>query len=126
MDDDTYSVLSGMKVINDTGTFYFSEPGNWIGEDGWPIEEGKFHRTDGPAIEQADGSKAWFINGKLHREDGPAIEQADGSKHWWVDGKRHREDGPAVEYADGSKYWYVNGEVLTEEEFNEWRKQNGR
>ena len=25
---------------------------------------GKYHREDGPAIELADGYKAWFINGK--------------------------------------------------------------
>ena len=44
-----------------------------------------------------------------HREDGPAIEDADGSKEWWVNGKLHREDGPAIEYANGTKAWYVNG-----------------
>jgi hypothetical protein len=44
------------------------------------------HRIDGPAIEYADGSKAWYVNGKLHRTDGPAIAYADGDKVWWVDG----------------------------------------
>ena len=48
---------------------------------------------------------------KKHRDDGlPAIENANGSKYWWVNGKRHRDGGlPAVEKADGTKYWYVNG-----------------
>jgi 2'-5' RNA ligase len=84
----------------------------------WRNSAGKFHRTDGPAVEYADGSKAWYVDGKRHRTDGPAIEYADGGKLWYVDGKRHRTDGPAVEYADGRKYWYVDGQELTEEEFN--------
>ena len=53
--------------------------------------------------------KFWFKNGKLHREDGPAIENARGYKEWYIDGNRHREDGPAVEFADGTKLWYKNG-----------------
>jgi hypothetical protein len=70
------------------------------------------HREDGPAIEDADGYKAWFINGKRHREDGPAIEYIDGSKSWYINGKLHREDGPAVEYADAHKAWYINGNSI--------------
>ena len=27
----------------------------------------KRHREDGPAVEYADGDKAWYKNGKLHR-----------------------------------------------------------
>ena len=27
-----------------------------------------------------NGDKEWWLNGKLHREDGPAIEDADGDK----------------------------------------------
>ena len=33
-----------------------------------------------------DGSKMWYADDKLHRTDGPAVEQADGSKEWWLDG----------------------------------------
>ena len=33
------------------------------------------------------GSKVWFLNGKLHRTDGPAVEWADGSKTWWLHGE---------------------------------------
>ena len=50
------------------------------------------HRLDGPAVEWADGGKAWWVDDKCHRLDGPAIEYADGSKEWWVDGKLHRLD----------------------------------
>ena len=137
----TYKLLTGEIVENHRGTFYFSEPGNWVDSDGYPITEklhreddpaielydgskswflnGKLHRTDGPAIEHPDGTKAWCLNGKYHREDGPAIEYPDGSKHWCRNGKFHRKDGPAYEDADGSKEWFLNGIQLTEEEFNQ-------
>ena len=77
---------------------------------------GKFHREDGPAIEDAIGDKWWFLNGKLHREDGPAVEQANVSKRWFLNGKLHREDGPAVEYAGGTKKWYLNDKPMSEDE----------
>ena len=77
----------------------------------------KLHRTDGPAVERAHGTKAWYVDGQCHRTDGHAIETFNGSKFWYVDGKRHRIDGPAIEYADGFKEWYVDGESLTEKEF---------
>jgi hypothetical protein len=80
---------------------------------------GKFHREDGPAVEDSDGYKAWYLNGKLHREDGPAVEDSYGYKAWWLNGEIHREDGPAVEWANGDKSWWLKGQRLTEEEFNE-------
>ena len=64
---------------------------------------------DGPAVEQANGTKVWYVNNKLHRIDGPAVEYADGSKEWYVNDQHHRIDGPAVEYSDGTKEWFVNG-----------------
>jgi hypothetical protein len=33
------------------------------------------------------GDKFWYVDNKLHRTDGPAIEWASGSKEWWLDGK---------------------------------------
>jgi len=54
----------------------------------------------------------------IHRLDGPAVEHADGHKAWYVEGKRHRLDGPAVECADGYKTWWVKGKRLSEAEFN--------
>ncbi|MDE1834262.1 MAG: hypothetical protein KGH64_02905 [Candidatus Micrarchaeota archaeon] len=57
-----------------------------------------------------NGTKEWSLpNGNLHRADGPAIENANGDKFWYLNGKRHRTDGPAVEFADGTKYWYLGG-----------------
>jgi hypothetical protein len=74
----------------------------------WWIDN-KRHRTDGPACEWINGSKSWYAGGERHRTDGPACEWADGSREWWADGKRHRTDGPAYEYVDGSKAWWVDG-----------------
>jgi len=81
------------------------------------FKNGEYHRTNGPAIECANGSKVWwFKNGEYHRTDGPACEFDNGYKEWWLNGKYHRTDGPAVEYADGSKEWYLKGKELTEQE----------
>lgn len=91
------------------------------GYKAWYVE-GKCHRLDGPAVEYTNGHKEWWVEGKFHRLDGPAIEYADGDKVWCVEGKRHRLDGPAVEYADGYKSWYVEGKLMTEEQFNAYFK----
>jgi hypothetical protein len=88
----------------------------------WYNDKDQLHRLDGPAIERANGYKAWFVDGKRHRLDGPAFEWSDGSKEWWVDGKQHRLDGPAIEYADGYKAWFVDDKQMTEKEFNEYTK----
>jgi hypothetical protein len=37
-------------------------------------EKGELHRVDGPAIEDTDGTRSWWVNGKLHRVDGHADE----------------------------------------------------
>ena len=65
------------------------------------------------------GNTRWYKDANctvLHRTDGPAVEYADGSKVWYLNGHRHRTDGPAVEWADGYKEWWLNGEHLTQEE----------
>ena len=80
--------------------------------------KGKYHRTDGPAVECGNGYKKWYIDGEKHREDGPAVE-GPGGKVWYINGKRHREDGPAVEYNYGEKSWYLNDIYYTEEEFHQ-------
>jgi hypothetical protein len=61
------------------------------------------------------------LNDQRHRTDGPAIEFADGSKEWWLNGQRHRTDGPAVEWANGDKSWFLNGRYYT---FNDWLEAN--
>ena len=72
---------------------------------------GKIHRTDGPAVELANGTKYWYCDNILHRVDGPAIEGCDGTKEWFVNGGEHRIDGPALEHANGTKHWYCNNEL---------------
>ena len=68
-------------------------------------------------VEYTDGSKEWYQNGKLHRTDGPAIEWASGNKYWYVNDKLHRTDGPAVEWTSGEKFWYIDG---NEYSFSKW------
>ena len=77
----------------------------------WWFQNGKFHRLDGPAVEDADDNREWRQHGKLHRIDGPAVEKADGEREWWRRGKLHRTDGPAVEKADGVREWRLNGDL---------------
>jgi len=77
---------------------------------------GKAHREDGPWYVDSDGTKEWRLNGVLHREDGPAIDIPDITKAWYLNGKLHREDGPAFELPDGSKEWFLNGKQVTEED----------
>ena len=88
------------------GTIQYYKPGT---------EE--LHRTDGPAVEYADGTKVWYVDGKRHRDGAPAIEYADGSEDWYQNGKLHRTDGPAIDRANGKHRWYINGVEMSEEQF---------
>jgi len=64
-----------------------------------------------------NGTKYWYLNGKFHRTDGPAIEYTNDHKEWYINGKCHRTDGPAIEHSNGNKYWYINGEYLSEDDY---------
>jgi hypothetical protein len=97
--------IASDEINNDT-RYELDENGNKI----WRNSAGQLHRTDGPAVEYANGSKEWWFNGQLHRTDGPAVEYVNGSKEWCINGKLHRTDGPAVEYASGDKEWCINGQ----------------
>ena len=35
--------------------------------------------------------KYWYLAGLLHREDGPAVEDANGDKHWYLNGNKLSE-----------------------------------
>ena len=40
-----------------------------------------------------NGDTLWFTaEGQLHRTDGPAIERADGARRWWVDNQELTEE----------------------------------
>lgn len=84
----------------------------------WYNDNDKLHRLDGPAFEDVNNYKAWWVDGKRHRLDGPAVEWVNGSKEWWVNNNPHRLDGPAIERSDGYKVWWVEGKNLSEAEFN--------
>ena len=62
----------------------------------------------------ANGHRFWYQDGKLHRTDGPAVEHADGNRRWYQYGKLHRTDGPAIEYANGDREWYQDGKRISE------------
>jgi hypothetical protein len=70
-----------------------------------------FWYSDGDILNYRDCTKI------LHREDGPAMEDSDGNKSWYINGKRHRVDGPAQVLYYGSEDYYINDKYLTEEEF---------
>ena len=79
-------------------------------------QDGRFHRVDGPAIEEENGkTRAWLQNGKRHRTDGPAYEDESGLSSWWQNGKNHRADGPATIWEDGSADYWINGKQVTKE-----------
>ncbi len=81
--------------------------------------DGKYHRTDGPAVIYNNGDKSWYCNSMLHRLDGPAVIRINFCNNWYKNGKRHRIDGPAIEYVndDEKKYnqWYIDGKLAEKE-----------
>jgi hypothetical protein len=76
---------------------------------GW-AQNGLWHREDGPALINDDGTEIWLENGQVHREDGPALTEADGTEIWYYQDRIHRDDGlPAVIRPDGTREYWVNG-----------------
>jgi hypothetical protein len=67
------------------------------------------------------GTKRWLLNGRYHRTDGPAVVWADGDKEWWLNGQLHRTDGPAIENANGDKEWWLNDHYYS---FDRWLEAN--
>ena len=141
-----------------------------FGTEIWRDFDGQYHRdNDLPAMIYKNGNKYWFKHGKLHNLNGPATEEIDGEKEYWIEGiklteeefeeskdwekfeeeteneieeleknlKRnlyktddlgtkkwrneigqlHREDGPAAIFTDGSKAYYLKGKPIQENEF---------
>ena len=50
-------------------------------------------------VKKNDNSVIWYLNGELHRTDGPAVEYADGDKYWYLNGKEYSE----AEYKEATK-----------------------
>jgi len=83
-----------------------------INQDIMHYLNGKLHREDGPAVEEANGNKKWYQHHQLHRIDGTACEYNDNTELWYKDDKLHREDGgPDVTYPNGYQSWYVNNSL---------------
>lgn len=99
---------------------------------------GRLHRDDGPAVEQANGVHLWIQNGLIQNiEYTPAFKTACeitpsdslvtdsltneikyikivyGEKYYYKDSSLtiiHRNDGPAYTGKDG-EMWYINGKI---------------
>ena len=72
-------------------------------------------------IKWSDGEKWWVLNGKYHREDGPAKEQPDGSsKEWWLNGHEYTESEwkVAVEKLNKEKTKVRDDEGMEEDSAN--------
>jgi hypothetical protein len=78
------------------------------GTEEW-LQDGKRHRTDGPAVVRPDGTEEWWEDDRLHRTDGPAVVQSNGTEEWWQNGKLHRTDGPAIIWLGDTEEWWQNG-----------------
>jgi len=92
-DDATWDIFSdgSTEDCSILGWVYFSE------EDDKKLceklEEIEFFQQENAiTIQYNNGNVRWLCNGKSHKIDGPAIENADGSKEWWVDGEMISEE----------------------------------
>ncbi len=81
-------------------------------------KDGKYHRTDGPAVIQRNGYQEWWENGVLKSRKRPDVEEIqlhrieykDKIEYYGNNSQRHRLDGPAVKYKN-KKYeeWWKDG-----------------
>jgi len=79
-------------------------------------DEGEYHRLDGPAFENSNGTKFWYINGNRHRNIDPSSEWWDGEKFWYFKGKAHRVGGSCSSL---DEWWYIHGkEYIKQQYFN--------
>ena len=95
-------------------SFYFENIGGkfWALGDIHTRGGGFFHRDGGlPAVEYANGDKAWWVNGKRHREPLPGAIGVNPQGAIGVNpqGAIGVAGLPAVEYANGDKEWWFNG-----------------
>lgn len=88
-------------LVEENGESYRVDT-NAVGDKFW-IQDGRVHRTNGPAIEYHNGIKVWCIRGQVHRTDGPAALVSDHTsgdeyrivpteEEWWIDGRRYNKE----------------------------------
>lgn len=105
---------NGYKMWTKNDAFHRLDGPARIEKDGTEMwyREGLLHRDDDlPAIIRKNGDQEWWINDKRHREDGPALISGDGVQQYWMDGKKHRLDGPAIIYDDGTQQYWVDDKL---------------
>ena len=52
------------------------------------LENGKWHREDGPASIWSNGYQSWHFEGLLHNLNGPAIIFPNGKEEYWIHDKK--------------------------------------
>ena len=108
--DQDHAAAGGIQMVD----------GDWE----WCNGNGELHRTNGPAVIRADGTREWWYLGQRHRINGPAWVSADGHQAWWFHGQRHRINGPAITRADDRQGWYVQDRNITAE-VEAWMRERG-
>jgi hypothetical protein len=100
---------------NDLPTIEFPD-----GSKEWLNKEGKHHKENGPSVIGYGDCEGWLQNGKLHRSKGPAIERfipnsfvKNGDKEWWKNNKRHRLNAPAAIYPNANQiqFWHFGKRI---------------
>jgi hypothetical protein len=92
------------------------KPSIWHQLQIWVDDQGRYHREDGPAIINKDGSMEWHLHGEWHREDGPAV-MTIGWSGWFKNGRYHREDGPAfISHATNQESYFLDGRSCAKQE----------
>lgn len=79
------------------------------------FEKANLSSLDEPSLVINGSIKYWFIDNKFHRDDGPALENnKSGSKSWFIENELHRDDGPALIVPDEEPLYYLHGKRITD------------
>jgi hypothetical protein len=74
-----------------------------------------YNPGSGPTVVHDDGTKEWRVNGELHRDnDLPAVEYANGDRAWYTRGEHARKGAPPFVYANGDKRWSAGSLTVIE------------
>ena len=83
----------------------------------YTLDDGRYHREDGPARIWPDKREKWYMYDELHRIKGPAFITPDRLE-WWVDGMVSRLDGPAIiDSTEKIEWWIGMTEFETEDDY---------
>jgi len=62
-------------------------------------------------------------DGERHNPHGPAVIDADGDEAYYINGKRQNPHGPAIVWPDGSKAHWTKVKKLTEVDIKAWQAE---